>query len=82
MRIGGVRFLQLPAVRQIQAIKLFLTADNADHADHTLHPKASSARRPTTTSGIRFIRAITGGSISERRSRTGIDVVPIASGSP
>ena len=82
MRIGGVRFLQLSAVRQIRAIKLFLTADNADHADHSLHPRASSARRPTTTSGIRFIRAISGGSISGRRRRTGIDVVPIASGSP
>jgi len=54
----------------------FLTADNADHADHSLHPNASSARSPTTTSGI---RAISGGSISERRRRTGIDVVPIVS---
>lgn len=62
----------------------FLTADNADHADHSLHPKASSARRPTTTSGIRFICAISGGSISElpRRSEYCTTQVRAAAGLP
>ncbi len=46
-----------------------LTADYADYADNSSYPDAQSGLEPTTTLGIRFIRAIRDGFFSRLKER-------------
>jgi len=54
-----------PRVETDPSQQTFFTADNADFADKYHPSKSSFAQGSTSTLGIRFIRVIRGGSISE-----------------